>query len=215
MAQSPNNHPVLQTIKQTPIVIIYRGFKPEECLKASKTLYDAGIRLFEVTMNSRDTEAAIRLLHSEMKSDAYIGAGTVLDVNQVNAAHEAGAAYIISPNTNVDVIKRTKALQMVSIPGAMTPTEVELAWKSGGNMIKIFPVNFLGPAYIKQLKGPLDKIELMATGGVKIDMVKDLVKAGCRAFGVGAQLLGEGLIKNEKWKLLQQRAKELIHESKS
>jgi 2-dehydro-3-deoxyphosphogluconate aldolase/(4S)-4-hydroxy-2-oxoglutarate aldolase len=210
MSQTIDIHPVLRAIKQTRIVIIYRGFKPEECLEVSKILYDAGIRLFEVTMNSQDTENTIRLLGNELASDSYIGAGTVLNTDQVNVAYEAGATYIIAPNTNIDVISRTKELEMASIPGAMTPTEMELAWESGADMIKVFPINILGAEYIKQLKGPLDNVELLACGGVKIDMVEDLVKAGCGAFGIGVQLLGEGLVENKNWETLSSRANEFI-----
>src|SRR5699024_1105274 len=125
----------------------YRGLTPRECLEVSSVLYDAGIRLFEVTMNSHNTEDSIKLLHSELESDTYVGAGTVIDTEQVELASNAGASYIISPNVNVSVINRTKELGMISIPGAMTPTEVELASRSGGDIIKIFPVNVLGHEY--------------------------------------------------------------------
>lgn len=210
MPQQNNMIPELQAIKQHRIVIIYRGLQPEECLEVSRVLYDAGIRLFEVTMNSDDTTDSIQRLHSRLKSDAYIGAGTVLDTEQVEAAYDAGARYIISPNTNVDVIKRTKELGMVSVPGAMTPTEVELAYKSGGDIIKVFPINVFGAKFITQLKGPLDHIDYLACGGLTLSMVKDLFKAGCTAMGLGVQLLGEDLVEQKDWETLSSRATNLV-----
>ncbi len=205
---------VLEEIRKHRIIIIYRGLMPEECLEVSRVLYEAGIRLFEVTMNSRNTEDSIKLLCSELESDAYVGAGTVLDTKQVEMAFDAGAAYIISPNVNTDVIKRTKQLGMISIPGAMTPTEVELAAKSGGDIIKIFPIKVLGPGYISQLKGPLDNIELLPCGGLDLELIKQLPKTDYSALGIGVQLLGKDLIRKKDWKSLHGRAKEFIQASK-
>ncbi|MEX0720088.1 MAG: bifunctional 4-hydroxy-2-oxoglutarate aldolase/2-dehydro-3-deoxy-phosphogluconate aldolase [Balneolaceae bacterium] len=201
----------IQAIRQNRIVIIYRGLSPEKCLEVSKILYEAGIRLFEVTMNSEKTEESIKLLSTKMPADTFIGAGTVTEVQQVELAHEAGATYIISPNTNTDVIKRTKELGMVSAPGAMTPTEVELASKAGGDIIKIFPINVLGAKYITQLKGPLDKIEFMPSGGLTFETVQQLFGIGCTAMGLGVQLLGENLIENENWDELKKQAKKFLN----
>lgn len=213
MSKTTNSHSALKSIRENRIVIIYRGFTPEECLKASEVLYEAGIRLFEVTMNSKDTSESISLLHSELKPDTFIGAGTVMEPEQVELAYHAGASFIFSPNTNVEVIKRTKELTMISIPGAMTPTEVARAAKAGGDMIKVFPINTLGPEYITQLKGPLDNIHFLACGGIKIEMVEGLFQAGSSAIGVGVQLLGEKLINNKNWDLLQRRGHQLIQTS--
>lgn len=213
MSKTTNSHSALKSIRENRIVIIYRGFNPGDCLKASKVLYDAGIRLFEVTMNSEDTTESISLLQSELESDTFVGAGTVMETEQVELAYKAGASFILSPNTDVEVIKRTKELTMTSIPGAMTPTEVTLAAKTGGDLIKVFPINTLGPEYINQLQGPLDNIDFLACGGIEIEMVEDLFQAGSTAIGVGVQLLGDGLIENRNWDLLHRRGRQLIRAS--
>lgn len=210
MSKTINSRSALKSIRENRIVIIYRGFTPEECLRASEVLYEAGIRLFEVTMNSENTEASINLLSSQLESDTFVGAGTVLNPEQVDSAHGAGASYIISPNTDAEVIKRTKELGMASIPGAITPTEVVLATKSGADMIKVFPINTLGSKYINQLRGPLNNIDFLACGGIKIEMAEDLFQAGSQAIGVGVQLLGTGLIEDKNWDLLHHRAHQLI-----
>lgn len=204
---------VLQAIRRHRIVIIYRGLEPEECLEVSQVLYDAGIRLFEVTMNSRETEDSIRLLCSELEPDAHVGAGTVMNAEQVESAFEAGATYIISPNTNVDVIGRTKELGMVSIPGAMTPSEVDLASRSGGDIIKIFPINVLGAEFIAQLNGPLDNIDFLPCGGLRLELVEELFEAGCAAIGMGVQLLGEGLVEDKNWEELCNSARDVVQAS--
>lgn len=213
MPQMNKTESVLQAIKQHRIIIIYRGLTPRECLEVSSVLYDAGIRLFEVTMNSHNTEDSIKLLHSELESDTYVGAGTVLDTEQVESSFNAGASYIISPNVNVSVINRTKELGMISIPGAMTPTEVDLAVKSGGDIIKVFPINVLGPEYITQLRGPLDNVEFLPCGGLNLELVKQLSNTGYSALGIGVQLLGKDLLEKKDWKVLRSRAEELIQAS--
>lgn len=200
----------IHAIRKNRIVIIYRGLRPEECLEVSWILYEAGIRLFEVTMNSQNTIDSIKLLNTELPSDAFIGVGTVLEKQQVDAAYNSGATYIISPNTNSDVIKRTKELGMVSVPGAMTPSEVASASKAGGDIIKIFPINVLKPQYIAQLKGPLDNIEFMPSGGLTLEMVQELFCLECTAMGLGVQLLGKNLVENKDWTKLKSQARKFL-----
>lgn len=203
----------LRFIKEHRVVMIYRGMLPEECLAVSRVLMGAGVRMFEVTMNSPDTAGAIRLLGAELGSEALIGAGTVLSVEDVDLASDAGASYIISPNTNSGVIRRTKELGMVSVPGAFTPTEVRSAWESGAAIVKVFPINVVGAEYITQLKGPLDDIPLMPSGGVTTELARELSRAGVAALGVGVQMLGKELLASKDWNTLRERASELMRAS--
>ncbi|MGP4079224.1 bifunctional 4-hydroxy-2-oxoglutarate aldolase/2-dehydro-3-deoxy-phosphogluconate aldolase [Pseudalkalibacillus sp. R45] len=200
----------LQAIKEHRVVMIYRGLQPAECLEVSRVLFDAGVRLFEVTSNSPGTIESIEMLQSEFGEEVLIGAGTVMTPQQVEEAANAGATYIISPNVNVEVIRRTKELGLISIPGAMTPTEIEVAYRNGGDIIKVFPINHLGAEFITQLKGPLDSIDFMPSGGICLEMVEDLFNAGACAIGIGVQLLGKDLVRFKRWDLLQKRASEFI-----
>ena len=126
--------------------------------------------------------------------DVYAGAGTVTDTMLVQMANDAGAKYIISPNVDIDVIKKTKDLGLVSIPGAMTPTEIRYARLSGADFVKVFPISNLGgAAYIKAVSAPLNNIPLLGVGGVNEKNINELIKAGAKGAGVGGNLV------NKKW----------------
>jgi 2-dehydro-3-deoxyphosphogluconate aldolase/(4S)-4-hydroxy-2-oxoglutarate aldolase len=142
----------------------------------------------EVTMNSFNALSVIKQLSNEMKGKMLIGAGTVLDEKMVNEAIDAGARFIISPMVDKKVIRRTKKLGAVSIPGAFTPTEIFKAYLLGGDIIKVFPAssNF---NYIKEVRAPLPQIPLMPTGGVSLQNIQDFIKAGAVAFGIGGSLV--------------------------
>jgi 2-dehydro-3-deoxyphosphogluconate aldolase/(4S)-4-hydroxy-2-oxoglutarate aldolase len=198
----------LSVIKDHRIIVIYRGHQPEECLEISQVLMDAGIRLFEVTMNTPNAIEAIRLLNAELGQEALIGAGTVLTADEVDMAANAGASYIISPNVNIEVIQRTKELGLISIPGAFTPTEIMNAREAGADMIKIFPINVVGAEYITQIKGPLDQIPFVPSGGIKFDLVEELFQAGSSAVGVGVHLFGKELLESKDWETLRSKAEE-------
>ncbi len=164
-------------------------------------------------MNSEHALEAIKLLRNRLPSNIHIGAGTVTTVKQVRLAAEMGATYIISPNTNTKIIRTTKELGLVSIPGAFTPTEIELAWKTGADMVKVFPINIVGHQYITQIRGPLNQIPLMPSGGITLDMAENLFKAGASAIGVGVHLLGKEYVDTINREGLQASARKLIQAS--
>lgn len=195
-----------EKLKARPLVLIYRGLDAQESLEITQSLAEVGVRMFEVTMNTPGAVQTIKLLRERMGPEIWIGAGTVTTTEQVRQVSEAGAGFVISPNTNEEVIKTTKRLGMVSIPGAFTPTEILEAREAGGDIIKIFPVNVVGSEYIKQLRGPIQDIPFMATGGVRLDMVADLIREGVCSIGLSAHLLGRELIEKKDWKGLQQSA---------
>jgi Entner-Doudoroff aldolase len=201
---------VLEEILANRIVVIYRGMEPEDCLEASRALVEAGIRLFEVTMNSPDTVRAIELLRSELGSRASIGAGTVTSPEQVDIAAGSGATYIVSPNTDPAVIGRTRDLGLTPVPGAFSPTEVLAARDAGADVVKVFPIASVGPEYVKHLKGPIDDVPFMVTGGIKLEMVEDLFLCGADAIGISARLLGGELVGSKDWDGLRERAAEFL-----
>ena len=143
-----------------------------------------------------DTLAAIRALRD---TDMCVGAGTVMSPEEVRLAKEAGASYIISPNTNPAVIRETKSMGLVSIPGAMTPSEVAEAWSLGADLVKLFPAGVLGPAYIKALKAPLKHIPVTAVGGVTPENTPGFLSAGCAGVGVGGNLVSPKLVSEGRW----------------
>jgi 2-dehydro-3-deoxyphosphogluconate aldolase/(4S)-4-hydroxy-2-oxoglutarate aldolase len=203
----------LQTIEKHRLVIIYRGMSSEQCLEISRALMDAGVRLFEVTMNSPDTTRTIASLKTELGVEALVGAGTVTEASQVDMAADSGASYIISPNTNLEVIRRTKERGLISIPGAFSPTEVQSAREAGADIVKIFPISIVGARYITQIRGPLGDIPFMPSGGITLELAEELTQVGVAALGVGVHLLGKDLIESRDWNALRKKATELVRVS--
>lgn len=191
---------VLETIQKTKVIAIVRGIPSTQILGLAEAIRAGGLRCLEVTFDHsaeggiEETLRSIRLLKKELGEGMCIGAGTVLTVEQVRQAKEAGAGYIISPNTDEAVIRETKALGMVSIPGAMTPTETANAWAWGADVVKLFPAGVLGSGYIKALKAPLKHIPVTAVGGISPQNTREFLDAGCVGVGVGGNLVSAKLV---------------------
>ncbi|WP_239750540.1 bifunctional 4-hydroxy-2-oxoglutarate aldolase/2-dehydro-3-deoxy-phosphogluconate aldolase [Mammaliicoccus sp. H-M34] len=179
----------LKIIKETKLIAILRNADPNNILPIVKTLYKAGVRAIEVTMNSPKALESIELIANEMKGKVVVGAGTVLDAESARLAILSGATFILSPTVNKDTIRMSKKYGAVSIPGALTPTEILEAYEYGGDIIKVFPTTTMGPEYIKDLQGPLPHIPLLPTGGVDLNNVEDFIKAGAVGVGLGSALV--------------------------
>lgn len=197
------------------IVSINRRIQTDRLLLLSDALADAGISFMEVTFDQADplclTKATgqIRAL-KKRHSDMEIGAGTVLDRSQALAAGEAGASFIVSPNTNGELIRYVRELGMSSVPGAMTPTEIVAAYEAGADMVKLFPAGWLGTAYIKDLKAPLGHIPLLATAGITRENFGDFLRAGCCGAGIGSALSSKKLLEAGDRAGLLANAKEFV-----
>lgn len=191
---------IKETILEKKIIAIIRGVTSDHIVQTVQALLDGGICCVEVTydqMNESgisETLKSIGLLKKTFGEKLALGAGTVLTTGQADSAAAAGAEYIISPNTDTAVIKRTKELGKVSIPGALTPTEVVKAYNAGADIIKIFPVGNLGLGYIKALCGPLGYIPMLAVGGVSPENIKDFIDSGVCGVGIGSNLVNTKLI---------------------
>jgi len=183
---------ILSKIVVGKIVAIVRGANPKDVLKITNALYDGGVKIVEVTMNSQEPLQVITELVQEMGDKMLIGAGSVLDKDTAKAAIEAGAKFIISPSLDIETIQITKKYGAVSIPGAFTPTEIVTAFSNGADIIKVFPAS-IGVQYFADLRGPLPHIPLMPTGGVNLENIKAFQKAGAVAFGIGSALVNTKL----------------------
>ena len=146
---------MIQKIADEKVIAIVRGIYGEDCLNLAKALYQGGVKLMEVTFDQKSAEErqktvdTIRLLTNELGDCMGFGAGTVTTVEMVRQAREAGAQFIISPDTNLDVIKATVELDMVSVPGALTPSEMMQAHWAGADFLKVFPATQMGPGYTR------------------------------------------------------------------
>lgn len=185
---STNHKSVLKTIGEYGAVLVVRCETEDEAVNGIRAVLEGGIKAVEVTFTVPGAPGVIRRVKHEFGDSVLLGAGTVLTPEQAEDAVDAGAVYLISPNTDEKVIGAAKRLNVLSIPGAFTPTEVVRAWDLGADAIKIFPASLGGAPYIKSLKAPLPNIPLIPTGGVDERTVGDFFRAGAFAVGVGGAL---------------------------
>jgi 2-dehydro-3-deoxyphosphogluconate aldolase/(4S)-4-hydroxy-2-oxoglutarate aldolase len=196
----------LEQILRHKIVAILRGCEPERVPDIAGALANGGVRLLEITLNSRDAFAVIRRLANTMSDRLLVGAGTVTTPEEAEIAIDAGARFILSPVFDPDTIRVTKELGAVSIPGAFTATEIMAAWRNGADIVKVFPAS-VGAAYFRDLRGPMPQIRLMPTGGVNLHNIREFRAAGAVAYGIGSALVPGGQETNtEELDILKLRA---------
>lgn len=177
-------------MKQCPAVAILRGVTPDEVCNVCDVLLEAGITLLEIPLNSPNPFDSIARAAKHCEGRQLVGAGTVLTPEDVRNVHKAGGTFIISPNTDPDVIRETVALDMISIPGFFTASEAFTAIKAGAHFLKLFPAGQLGPAYVKDLKAVI-KTPIMAVGGVNPQNIPDFMKVCC-GVGIGSAVYKPG-----------------------
>ena len=200
-------------IAENKVIVIVRKIYAEDLLNLSKALYAGGVRLMEVTFDQQDpmraekTAEAIRALGEYHGDKMMFGAGTVLTIEQIDAAYKAGARYIISPNFKAEIVEHTKKRGLVSIPGCMTPTEIIDAHDCGADFIKLFPATTLGFKYIKDILAPISHVKLVATGGVNEENFGEYLDLGFAGAGVSGRLTDRKLIAEGNWEELTRRAK--------
>ena len=204
---------IIQTVLKEKLVVIVRGVESEKLLPLAQAMYDGGIRLLEITYSANgsfsdeQTAENIRMLSEYMQDKMFIGAGTVLNEKQVELTAKAGGKFIISPDTCVDVIKKTKELGLVSMPGAVTPSEIQSAHKAGADFVKLFPATNLGPDYIKAVLAPLSHIKLLAVGGIDCNNMPVYMKAGACGFGIGSNIIDKKALKEENYSAITELAR--------
>ncbi|MGC2162610.1 MAG: bifunctional 4-hydroxy-2-oxoglutarate aldolase/2-dehydro-3-deoxy-phosphogluconate aldolase [Silvibacterium sp.] len=158
-----------------------------------------GVTVVEVTMTVPGALTLLRELKQRHGKSLLLGSGTVTDAAQAEATIDAGAEFVVSPSLHLDVIAKTKELGKISIPGALTPTEVITAWRAGADYVKVFPCSAMGGAsYLKSLLAPFPELKLIPTGGVTLQTAADFLKAGARALGVGTDLVNAAAIAEGK-----------------
>jgi len=200
----------LGSIKESGVVAIIRMSEPERIIEIARALRKGGVRCIEIPMTVPTALELIRETTRDVTSDFVIGAGTVLDAETARATILAGAEFVVGPNTNFDMIKLCKRYRKVVIPGALTPTEILNAWQAGADIVKVFSARFFGPKYFSDLKGPYPHIDLMPTGGVRVDNAADFIREGACAVTIGRGLLDTKAIAEGRFEVITERAKQLI-----
>lgn len=196
---------VINSIEKNKIIAILRGIADDDLIDVAEALYEGGIRLLEITysangsVSDEHTAQNIHRLVQRMDGRMMIGAGTVITKKQVVLTQRAGGQFIISPNTDKSVIRESNRRGLVSIPGALTPSEIADANRYGADFVKLFPITNLGVGYIKAVRAPLSHVKMLAVGGINDTNMGDYLAAGVCGFGVGSNITDKKLIEAKDW----------------
>lgn len=179
-----------QRLQDNGIIPIVRGdFSAQKVLEIGDALLASSILAMEVTMNTPGALDLIEMLRARLGEHMLIGAGTVRTLAQFEAAVAAGAQFTLAPGFNPTIVERARSRDVLHIPGVFTPSEIEEAWSMGCPLLKLFPADFGGPAYLKAVRAPLNDVALVPTGGVSPENAAAYARAGAAALGVGSCLI--------------------------
>ncbi len=199
---------VLDVVQEDGLIAGMRGdFGPEKALEVARVLLGAGIRSFELTMNSVEPIAAMQAIKAEFGDSACVGMGTVLSVEVAHQVIDAGADFVVSPAFQPDVVQVVLDADLFMAPGVATPSEAVAAWGMGVPMLKLFPIGSLGLDYFKAMFGPLNHMKYMCNGGMTDENVGDFLNAGAKACGMAGWLTGDGSWSADK---IRERADRLV-----
>ena len=216
MGEATMRDQIIEAIEKHKIITIVRNVAADKLIPLAQAMYDGGIRLLEVTYSAdgsiRDEETAenIARLAAYFDGKMYIGAGTVLTEKQVELTRNAGGTFIISPDTYEGVIRKTRELDMVSMPGALTPTEIQAAHRYGADFVKLFPITNLGIEYVKAVKAPLSHVKLLAVGGINEGNIQAYLNAGISGFGIGTNIVNKELLESNAYEQITELAKSYV-----
>jgi len=180
---------MLSRIVGSGVVAVMRAPSGELLADVAEALLAGGVEAIEVTFTVPRAHRVLEQVADRLGDRILLGAGTVLDSETARIALLAGAEFIVAPTVNLEVIRLCQRYDKVVMPGALTPTEVLLAWEAGADIVKVFPSELTGPGYLKALHGPLPQVRLMPTGGVNLQTAADFLRAGACALGVGGALV--------------------------
>lgn len=201
-------YPTSENIQEAGLIAIIRGdYSIKRMVQIGEALHDGGVTAVEITLNSTAALEGIAALRDAAPPDMLVGAGTVRTAAEVQAAIDAGAQFLISPNFDPDSVTISRQAGILHLPGVFTASEVQAAFAAGCKMVKLFPADMLGPAYIKALRAPLNDVLFVPTGGINADTIGAYVQAGAAAFGVGSALV-QG--PDQPLEMITERARELV-----
>ena len=197
----------LRRVLDGGIVAVVRAPDPAGLVDVVRALADGGVTVAEVTFTVPGAAEVIREARRQFGDRVLLGAGTVLDREQAEAAIQWGARFIVSPHTDADLVSYLTQRDVLVMPGALSPTEVLTASRAGAPVVKLFPAAAVGPSFLQDLRGPLGQIPLLPTGGITIDNADAFIAAGAWGLGVGSALANPTLIKNQRFADLEARAR--------
>ena len=211
---------VIDKILREKVIMIVRGVQTSKLIELAEAMWRGGIRVMECTYDAsgkipdEEIARAIESLADHFGEKMLIGAGTVLTKRQVQLTADAGGKFIISPDTNEEIIQETKRLELVSIPGALTPSEATVAHRAGADFVKLFPVSQLGAGYVKALCAPLSHIRFLAVGGVKSENLLDYLHNGACGIGMGLENQDRQAISQNDFGWIEEHCREIVNKVK-
>ncbi len=188
-----------QIVLENPLLAILRNVPDEKLMDYASAIVSGGVKFFEVALNSQNALCQISKLKEHFGDRVIIGAGTAITVERAKSAIDAGAEFLLSPSTDVDVLKYCRREKIPMLPGALTPSDVSACVRHGFNVIKLFPAGDMPKGYIKSLKGPFDDTDYVAIGGVNADNAADFIKQGYIGVGLGSAIIPKEYVQNSEW----------------
>jgi 2-dehydro-3-deoxyphosphogluconate aldolase/(4S)-4-hydroxy-2-oxoglutarate aldolase len=204
---APSRQRVMQVLEETGVVAVVRVDRPADLPRLAVALREGGVRLIEITMTVPGALDSIGATVRELGDEAFIGAGTILDPVTARMAINAGAAYIVGPCLNLEVIEMAHLYGVAVIPGCLTPTEIVQAWTAGADAVKLFPGRVATPGYFADLRGPLPHVKMMPTGNVDAETAPQYIQAGAIAVGVGKALVDAAALREGDWEKITASAR--------
>jgi 2-dehydro-3-deoxyphosphogluconate aldolase / (4S)-4-hydroxy-2-oxoglutarate aldolase len=200
----------LNRVLSSGIVAVIRAASGEVLGDVAEALLAGGVDCMEITFTVPKAHRVLEAVADRLGDKVLLGAGTVLDPETARAALLAGARFIVAPTVNRRTIELCKRYTAIVMPGAFTPTEILTAWEAGADIVKVFPSEITGPAYLKAIRAPLPQVRLMPTGGVNLQTAAEFLKAGACALGIGGSLVSAESIKNRDWAGIESLAKQYV-----
>jgi 2-dehydro-3-deoxyphosphogluconate aldolase/(4S)-4-hydroxy-2-oxoglutarate aldolase len=201
---------VLGTILRTKVVAVIRMKDAARLADVAAALGRGGVKALEVTMTVPGAVEIIREMALTKAPGTLVGAGTVLDAGTATDVIAAGADFVVSPVTDMEMVRACREAGVLVAPGAFTPTEIVAAWRAGADIVKVFPATSLGPQFFRDMRGPLFQVRLMPTGGVTVENAHEFLAAGAAAVGIGTALVDARAVEAGDWAALEDRARRLM-----
>lgn len=198
---------------ENKVIVVCRGVAEEEIVNVAQAMYDGGIRFMEVPFNQADPESfaetarKIKAVKEGLGGKMHVGAGTVITLEQVELAKNAGAEIIVSPTMDEEIIVATKKAGLVSMPGCATPSEMVKAYNLGADLIKLFPASMVTMKTIKEISVPLNHLPLVCFGGVNAENFKEVIAAGVVGVGMGGAVLSKEAVESKDYAKITALAK--------
>ncbi len=201
---------VVSDFKELPVLGIIRGINQEHVKPLTDVLISSGLKTVEITMNTDNAASLINEMKDYANGQLTIGAGTVLSMDDLVKAMQAGASFIVMPSLIEDVMQYCVQMHIPVFPGALTPGEIYNAWSKGATMVKVFPSGCFGPKYMKEIKGPFNNVELLACSGINENNLEKYFEMGASAISFGGSVFQHDLLEKNQYQEIEKKIKRII-----